>query len=1340
MNVKKLFTLIELIVTIVILSIIAAIILINVNNIKKNAITSFVESNRSIIQTATDIYYLEHGTYPTLNKQEVDLYNPQYIDTELLANEEFIKKDVDLNKVKEQHYWIDVFGTVWGATKPTVQNALMLQQSNQIGYSIDIRNLHDYEELNFYEVSSKGLKSVASVELSSLTADTSGTIIGKNGKNITYKNIKNVKLTGKDMISLQLEGESDLLVSAIDGYGLETAPVGMGHNSESFKPIRGGEGEFDYILETKQMKYWLDFITLQDTPGDSSISYKFAVKETLNGEYGEWYDNFEDIPNGYGIKVNIKMSRDAKGNKPDLTYLKVLFSTDKEDELEQLIYPKLNEFVYPDGSGSKGRLYSGGSPVSHIPVLHGSNSHNSVGGESICGSGMTYSGYNNGKNIYVYNMYLGKGQVIEEVLTSNFTSLLGYNVENIVMKYSHLAKPFVIADSITEIPSESCVQVIYEIVYLKQGTNHLPIPPSIKVVDEKKVNGVQVVSLKDKQEGIVGGIPLKPNPDDKELLDDDWVIIDDFRFFQQGSNKKTTWFDYESDEDVIKGKTRILYRFANGDGYYWSSEVDEFPKNSSSNALLVHAYLQIHKDFYNDTTIPDPKINWIKIYSSEYLNGKEIALHTPQIYIYPTKDNNLNRSTLSTASNIEWNHLAYDPKGYEIIDIEWEGEKSEKYETSGDYIVKARVKNELNIWSQWAIYNFEVKEELPTADFVVKNNSGLIYLNENIEFDTSKSFDPDGDEIVKYEWKNKKSTYENEGYETVSLRVQDSEGYWSDWTEKNIRVIDITKDFWLMDGKTPYELGLEGGFDNAVDTRASFKSGKLTWLKDIEGEIMHIIMDSSFNNRYTSLPVYARFKDKDGNVLSFIETSTGTFMDNVVSGSGNDTKKEYYLKVPNGAVSLDFSNTGSALNGESLVYLYMLEIITPKTKVEGVKELKYTATRSTIELNWEQEGNIDKVFIFNNNQLVATTTNKKYTFGPLHPSSEHNYTLYAVSNNIISDSVSIKAKTEEAVVEFSGLTAEAFDEDINSFAKAATATVNWNKNIEGKTLKIEMDTSYRTRYDSVTVYASFKDANGNTLNTYTSNGSYIGEMVASSSKMTYYVRVPKGATQLYFRSGSSSANVEVYTVEVHNYLVEVYKPKNVTSSAGEYSVKLNWETDKDSDMVYVFEKNLLVGSSSTGQLTLNSLESGSTRNYKLVAVKEGVISEPTNHQVTLKEAEVIFSGVSPEAFDKDDTSSTKFSTGTVTWNKNIEGRTLRLKFDTTYKSRYSNVPVYAYFKDSNGNTLSTVKTNGDVVSTMTAVSNVVEYNVIVPKNATSILFTSASTATQVWLYSLEVTD
>lgn len=53
-----------------------------------------------------------------------------------------------------------------------------------------------------------------------------------------------------------------------------------------------------------------------------------------------------------------------------------------------------------------------------------------------------------------------------------------------------------------------------------------------------------------------------------------------------------------------------------------------------------------------------------------------------------------------------------------------------------------------------------------------------------------ESTDPDGDSIVNAEWKGKLNKYTTGGQKTVELRVQDSEGNWSDWVSKTFEVID----------------------------------------------------------------------------------------------------------------------------------------------------------------------------------------------------------------------------------------------------------------------------------------------------------------------------------------------------------------------------------------------------------------------------------------------------------------------------------------------------------------------------------------------------------------------
>lgn len=58
-----------------------------------------------------------------------------------------------------------------------------------------------------------------------------------------------------------------------------------------------------------------------------------------------------------------------------------------------------------------------------------------------------------------------------------------------------------------------------------------------------------------------------------------------------------------------------------------------------------------------------------------------------------------------------------------------------------------------------------------------------------INWGSSNSSDPNGDNIVNVEWEGKKNQYIQEGEYTVRLRVQDEKGLWSDWNEKTFNVV-----------------------------------------------------------------------------------------------------------------------------------------------------------------------------------------------------------------------------------------------------------------------------------------------------------------------------------------------------------------------------------------------------------------------------------------------------------------------------------------------------------------------------------------------------------------------
>lgn len=73
------------------------------------------------------------------------------------------------------------------------------------------------------------------------------------------------------------------------------------------------------------------------------------------------------------------------------------------------------------------------------------------------------------------------------------------------------------------------------------------------------------------------------------------------------------------------------------------------------------------------------------------------------------------------------------------------------------------------------------------------NGTGNINADEQIYKDTqivwkSNSFDPDGDDIIEVEWENAQEYYDTYGEKQVKLRVKDSKGTWSSWSEISFHI------------------------------------------------------------------------------------------------------------------------------------------------------------------------------------------------------------------------------------------------------------------------------------------------------------------------------------------------------------------------------------------------------------------------------------------------------------------------------------------------------------------------------------------------------------------------
>ena len=145
-----------------------------------------------------------------------------------------------------------------------------------------------------------------------------------------------------------------------------------------------------------------------------------------------------------------------------------------------------------------------------------------------------------------------------------------------------------------------------------------------------------------------------------------------------------------------------------------------------------------------------------------------------------------------TDETIVYEDCSYSPSGLPIVDRIWTG-KQNYFSKAGLYKVTLKVKDASGKWSDPLYMNIQVKERAvvetqnrPVALFDV---TSPVYVGQRVVY-TNKSYDPDGDTIVKTEWSaNKQDTYDKVGTYKVSLRVQDNHGEWSEVYTQNVEVI-----------------------------------------------------------------------------------------------------------------------------------------------------------------------------------------------------------------------------------------------------------------------------------------------------------------------------------------------------------------------------------------------------------------------------------------------------------------------------------------------------------------------------------------------------------------------
>lgn len=206
LQVKK-FTLAELITVIVVISILASIVLINISNLREKANVSAIQSNIHSLQKAVNIYMNKNNS-ELPSKEGVSLGNPSSINYEVLYSD-YIK---NVPELKKAHYWVDYQGYVWGSTIDVPSNIVITEQEISQAWTI-LQKAHADERNKV--VTWEYVKDAAYYNVYTLNPEKRNQLVllGET-KDPNYKFEKNIK-------------EGEVFISAVDSYELETPPVSI---------------------------------------------------------------------------------------------------------------------------------------------------------------------------------------------------------------------------------------------------------------------------------------------------------------------------------------------------------------------------------------------------------------------------------------------------------------------------------------------------------------------------------------------------------------------------------------------------------------------------------------------------------------------------------------------------------------------------------------------------------------------------------------------------------------------------------------------------------------------------------------------------------------------------------------------------------------------------------------------------------------------------------------------------------------------------------------------------------------------------------------------------------
>jgi len=127
---------------------------------------------------------------------------------------------------------------------------------------------------------------------------------------------------------------------------------------------------------------------------------------------------------------------------------------------------------------------------------------------------------------------------------------------------------------------------------------------------------------------------------------------------------------------------------------------------------------------------------------------------------------------------VVYSSASYSPHGLPIVEERWTNPPP--WPAPGKYTLTLEVRDSRGLWSQPAKAVVEVlppPNRPPVARFEVTKT--VVAQGERIDY-VDDSYDPDGDALVERVWENKREAFFVPGPQTVTLRVRDARGLWSE--------------------------------------------------------------------------------------------------------------------------------------------------------------------------------------------------------------------------------------------------------------------------------------------------------------------------------------------------------------------------------------------------------------------------------------------------------------------------------------------------------------------------------------------------------------------------------